>query len=228
MGLIMCREPLDNTLTQMFVVDHFFQTRNELISKIWEGTPMSETIKYTCSYCGKEHEEWPALVYISPTNYNTLSEDDKKNSGRLDADFCVITHSDQTDKFIRCTLTQKVINHCENLEYGLWVSLSDKSYQDYSDNFNSENYETKYFGWLCNDLPGYDFNKGSIPTTVFTRSGNKRPEIVPHQDFDHPFVKDYYNGITKTEAEMRIKEMLKIVKGRDSEKTTTKPLWKSW
>jgi hypothetical protein len=27
---------------------------------------MTETIKYTCSCCGEEHEEWPALVYISP------------------------------------------------------------------------------------------------------------------------------------------------------------------
>jgi hypothetical protein len=32
---------------------------------------MSEQIKYTCSNCGKEHEQWPALTYISPTNYDT-------------------------------------------------------------------------------------------------------------------------------------------------------------
>jgi hypothetical protein len=25
--------------------------------------------------------------------------------------------------------------------------------------------------------------------------GNDRPEIFPHEDFDHPFVRDYYNGI---------------------------------
>lgn len=39
---------------------------------------MTETIKYTCSCCGKEHEDWPALVYVSPTNYDTLSKADKK------------------------------------------------------------------------------------------------------------------------------------------------------
>jgi hypothetical protein len=91
--------------------------------------------------------------------------------------------------------------------------LSDKSYEDYSDNFKNENHETKYFSWLCNDLPGYDFSE-NIPTTVFTRTGNQRPEIVPHEDFDHPFVKDYYNGITKKEAERRISEMLTIVNER--------------
>jgi hypothetical protein len=171
---------------------------------------MLETIKYTCSRCGKVHKEWPALTYISPTNYNALSEDDKQSMGELKNDFCIINHPEETDRFIRCTLTQKVIDHCEGLEYGLWVSLSEKSFQDYSDNFNNENHKAKYFGWLSNNLPDYEF-KESIPTTVFTRFGNQRPEIIPYEDFDHPFVRDYYNGITKIEAERRIKEMLKII-----------------
>ena len=188
---------------------------------------MAKKIKYKCASCGKFHEEWPALVYISPTDYDTLSQDEKQNIGKLDTDFCVITHSDQKDRFIRCILTQKVIDHCEDLEYGLWVSLSEKSFQDYSDNFNNENHETKYFGWLCNDLPNYDFSE-SIPTTVFTRIGNIRPEIIPHDDFNHPFVKDYYNGITKLEAEKRIKEMLKTVSERDSKVVKIKPWWKLW
>ena len=168
---------------------------------------MTEQIKYTCSCCAQEHFEFPALTFNSPDNYDTLSQQDKETIAEINSDFCVITHPDQTDKLIRSTLTQKVIDHCENLEYGLWVSLSEKSFNDYSDNFDNENHETKYFGWLCNDIPEYEF-KESIPTTVFTRTGNQRPEIVPHEDFDHPFVKDYYNGITKGEAERRIKTML--------------------
>jgi hypothetical protein len=52
-------------------------------------------------------------LYIAD-KLDTLSEDDKKNIGQLDTDFCVITDSDQTDRFIRCTLTQKVIDHCES------------------------------------------------------------------------------------------------------------------
>jgi hypothetical protein len=176
-------------------------------------------MKYTCSCCGKEHDEWPALVYISPTNYEILSEADKDIIGILDTDFCVITHSNHTDRFIRCTLIQKVKDHCRDLEYGLWVSLSDKSFQDYYDNFSNDNHETKYFGWLSNDLPHYDFSRGSIPTTVFTKTGNSRPEIVPHKDFDHPFVYDYFNGISKKEAERRIKELLRTISDRDAKAT---------
>lgn len=168
---------------------------------------MTGQIKYTCSACSLEHEEWPALTFLYPDNYAALSQHDKDTIAKADSDFCVITHPAQTDRFIRCTLTQQVTDHCENLEYGLWVSLSEKSYNDYAENFNNEDHQTKYFGWLCNDIPGYEFDK-SIPTTVFTRPGNQRPEIVPHDDFDHPFVKDYYNGITKREAEKRIQAML--------------------
>lgn len=170
---------------------------------------MSKAIKFIYSCCGNEHEEWPALTYNSPMGYHILSEDDKQKIAKLNDDFCEIYHSDQIDRFIRCTLTQKVVDNCQNLEYGLWVSLSEKSFQDYSENFNNENHETKYFGWLSNNLP--DYENENIPTTVYTRLGNNRPEIVPHDDFDHPFVHDYYNGITKAEAERRINTMLGII-----------------
>ncbi len=171
---------------------------------------MTEQIKYTYSCCGQEHYEWPALTFKSPENYDTLSQTEKQTIAEIDSDFCILKHPDQTHRFIRCTLTQRVNDHCEDLEYGLWVSLSEKSFDDYSDNYKNENHETSYFGWLCNDIPEYEFNE-SIPTTVFTRTGNQRPEIIPHKDFDHPFVKDYYNGISKMEAEKRIKDILNKV-----------------
>src|SRR5438552_14502139 len=109
---------------------------------------MPDLTKYVCSCCGREHVGLPSLTYTSPSNYHYLSEDDKQKIGELDSDFCTIRYPDQTDRFIRCTLTQKVIDYCSDLDYGLWVSLSEKSFLDYSDNFDNENHETIYFGWL--------------------------------------------------------------------------------
>ncbi|RKS23216.1 hypothetical protein CLV94_2121 [Flavobacterium endophyticum] len=177
-------------------------------------------MKYICDCCGKECEDWPALAFSSPLYYDILPKKDKKEIAELSSDFCSIHHADQTDRFVRGVLFQKVNNHCEDLHYGLWVSFSEKSYQDYKDNFDNKEHEGSYFGWLCNDIPDYDFEE-SIPTSVYTRKGGDRPEIVPHKDFDHPFVRDYYNGVSKEEAENRIKAML--------EKTTNKKLWwKFW
>ncbi|CAL2058493.1 DUF2199 domain-containing protein [Tenacibaculum sp. 190524A05c] len=164
--------------------------------------------KFTCSQCGEVHSEWPALAYNSPSSYYNLSENEKINIAKINDDFCEIEYDSQTDRFIRVILIQKVNDFDQNLEYGLWVSLSEKSYTDYQANFNNSNHENSYFGWLSNYLPDYEFSE-SIPMTVFAQKGNNRPEIVPHSEFNHPFVEDYYNGISKKEAERRIHQMIK-------------------
>ncbi len=125
----------------------------------------------------------------------------------VDSDFCTIGYPDRTDRFVRVVLKQKIAKSSHYLEYGLWVSLSEASYEDYAANFNNENHETVYFGWLSNALPDYQFEK-SIAMDVKTKSGNERPEVYPQLDFSHPFVVDFYNGITKEEAEKRIHSML--------------------
>jgi len=162
---------------------------------------------YTCSECGEVHSGWPALAYTSPTNYNTLSEEDQNNLGELSEDFCVIDYGDQISRFIRVSLTQQVNDSKEDLDYGLWVSLSEKSFKDYHDNYNNTDHEVEYFGWLCNQLPDYE-DTLSIPTTVVTQPGNSRPRIYPHQSHDHPFVKDFYKGVTAHEAQKRVDAMM--------------------
>ncbi len=175
----------------------------------WKKKKNKQT-EFKCTECGQTHSNWPALGFKSPANYDFLSDQEKLELGKLDLDFCEIHYKEQIDRFIRVILTQKVNDTCENLEYGLWVSLSEKSYSDYKSNFDNENHETGYFGWLCSNIPEYG-NTMSIPCDVITKSGNSRPEIFPHQDFDHPFVKDYYNGITKIEVEKRINDMIKNI-----------------
>lgn len=188
---------------------------------------MENDITYTCNKCGQIHTEWPALAFSSPTSYNVLPEKIREDIAELSSDFCVVRHQEQTDRFIRVNLFLKVIDGCQDLDYGVWVSLSEKNFQDYSDNYNNENHETQYFGWLSNDIPEYEFIE-SIPTTVYTKPGNQRPEIIPHKDFDHPFVHDYYNGITKAEAEIRIRKMFEMIDEREIPKDELKPWWKFW
>jgi hypothetical protein len=188
---------------------------------------MSDTIKYTCNVCGKIHDEWPALTFTSPTSYNGLSDNMKKEIAELSSDFCIIRHTEQTDRFIRATLSIKVIDHCETLEYGIWVSLSEKSFQNYSENFGNPDHQENYFGWLSNNIPEYDPSV-SIPTTVITRLNSQRPEIVPHENFDHQLIRDYYLGISKAEAEKRIEDMLNGVSENQHKINTSKPWWKFW
>lgn len=163
---------------------------------------------FVCSECGEVHKNWPALAFNSPANYHELTETEKREIAEIDSDICIIRHEDQTDRFIRVTLTQPVVDSDEDLDYGLWVSLSEKSFNDYLENFDNENHETGYFGWLCSRIPEYE-NTMSIPTDVIAQKGNQRPKIFPHGDHDHDFVRDFYEGITAHEAQKRVDRMNK-------------------
>lgn len=132
---------------------------------------------------------------------------------QLSSDFCTIFHESQTDRFIRCCLDQKVVDHDQPLEYGVWVSLSERNYADYYDHFDDTDYEATYFGWLCSDIPEYG-NTLSIPLNVIVRPNGSRPVVVPHEDHDHDFVRDFYNGISLEEAIKRIHVTISAIANR--------------
>lgn len=162
-------------------------------------------MKYICECCGEEKEDWPAIAYNSPSPYLNLSKEEEKNS-ELGSDFCIIRYDDETCYFIRTVLVQNVIDSCQNLEYGVWVSLSEKSFYDYVENYDNKDFTAIYFGWLANYLPDYDYN--SIPTNVEVDNSLGRPFIIPHSSHSDCFVKDFYDGISKEEAERRINVVL--------------------
>jgi len=111
----------------------------------------------------------------------------------------------------------------------LWVSLSEKSFLDYEERFQKESEETVDFGWLSNDIWGYEF-ADSIPMNVVSRNNGMRPELFPHESFNHSFVEDYYSGISKKDAEKRISEMLNVGgdNGNGKGETDNKKWWQIW
>jgi hypothetical protein len=44
----------------------------------------------------------------SPDRYDALTDQDKKEMATLSEDMCIIRHAEETDKFIRAVLHQKV------------------------------------------------------------------------------------------------------------------------
>lgn len=164
-------------------------------------------MKYICECCGEEKEDWPALAYPFPLFYSNLSEEEQKNA-ELTSDLCIVENPEYAHYFIRAVMVQQVANSCQDVEYGIWVSLSEKSFNEYVENYDNKEFETEYFGWLSNYLPDYDFEE-NIPTTVVVNNSVGRPFVFPHQSLDHPFVHDFYNGISQEEAERRMDVVLK-------------------
>lgn len=80
------------------------------------------------------------------------------------------------------------------LDYGVWVTLSEQNYEKYLSEFNNNNPEDSYFGWLSNRLP-YFPDTFNLKTMVHPRSGGQRPwiELEPT---DHPLAQAFQHGIT--------------------------------
>lgn len=164
---------------------------------------------YSCIICGEIHHDRPAFAFLSPYHYHTLSGEEKETSATLSEDWCIIEHDTRKDHFIRAVLRLPITGTAEEFEYGVWVSLSEKNFVHYMDNFNEDIKDTAFFGYLCNQIPGYD-NTLLIKTNVVCGPKGQRPFVFPQEEQqDNPFVYDFIHGITKEEADKRTHQLLK-------------------
>ncbi len=163
---------------------------------------------YFCPQCNSMHERWPALIFEAPDFYTQLSPEEKK-SATLTPDLCVIPHGDQTDRFIRCVMHQKVNDHCQDLEYELWVSVSEKNFQDFVDHLGDPLYKIQYFGWLSNKLPEYDQFHWVKMHIAVDKVDRQRPKAFVQvvNDPEIPLVRDYFQGISLEAARARLDKL---------------------
>lgn len=173
----------------------------------WKKTKKKMENQFTCSVCGKVHEELPSIGFKTPFHYDILSGSEKNEIAEISDDFCVINHSDQTDRFIRAVLVLKTENPEEDLVYGLWVSLSEKNFNEYKSNFKNQSEEKKYFGTICNEIADYEESTIGLHVNVLTRNSDLRPELIPHKS-EHKLVSDWENGITFHEANNRVGKIM--------------------
>ena len=158
---------------------------------------------YTCTVCHETHEDLPALGFITPDPYAELSAAQRAEfQAECDDNFCIIRYPDQTDRFIRVVLDIPIIDHEETLEYGVWVSVSEASFNDYRAHFDDD-HEATYFGMICNHIAGYEPSTMFLHCNVNTQPDSRRPFIAPHQA-EHPLVRDYTHGISYAEAQARV------------------------
>jgi hypothetical protein len=167
------------------------------------------TTNYTCSTCGKPHEALPAIGFNTPFHYEDLTELEKGKMAEIDDDFCVIYHLEQTDRFIRTVLKIKLSDSCEELHYGVWVSLSEKSFNEYRSGFENNIEGKVYFGTICNIINDYPESTLGLHVNVETKGNGFRPEIILHKNC-HQLVIDCEKGISFEEAKNRVEKQPRI------------------
>jgi hypothetical protein len=163
---------------------------------------MAAIFAFACKCCGQIHEGSPSFGYESPWHYSCLSDEEKRTIAKLDSDRCRITYTDQTDYFIRTVLEIAIDGVEEPFTWGVWASLSAKSFNRYLETYNDPVVGEQYFGRLCNRLPFYPDTIG-LHADVIVQGDRNRPTLRLRRGeaSEPPLVMDYHNGITVARAQ---------------------------
>jgi hypothetical protein len=166
---------------------------------------------YICGTCGKYHAELPMdFAADTPNAYLAIPAEERKARCFLTSDVCVI---DAKEFFIRGCLEIPVTDGPRPFVWGVWVSLSEKSFKRVLElwDYDGREQEPPYFGWLCTRLPLYA-DTALLKTHVHLRPMNKRP-FIELQPTDHPLAVEQRRGIKMA----RVREIAAALLHREGE-----------
>ena len=156
---------------------------------------MNKIRGYTCSCCGKYHEELPTSYgNPAPIYYYEAGPEEQDERFELDDDLCVM---DNEHFFIRGCIEIPVIDGEGPFIWDVWVSLSEANFNKTNDYWDVEGREDKLepmFGWLSTDIPYYP-ETINLKTNVHTRSLGIRP-YIELEPTNHPLAIEQRKGIT--------------------------------
>jgi len=174
---------------------------------------MAAIFAFKCSCCGEIHEGSPSFGYNEPWQYSTLSDEQKEAMGRLTDDLCTITHDEGTDYFIRAVLEIPIMGVEDPFSWGVWSSLSEKSFNRYVETFDNPTAGETFFGWVCNQIPCYPGTGMEEPFSadVVVQAGRARPKLrlISREELaQHPLIVDQREGISIAQAQEMAEELM--------------------
>lgn len=163
---------------------------------------MAAIFAFKCTYCGEIHEGSPSIGFRMPDQYASLSDEQRAAMGRWNEDLCTITHEDGVDYFIRAVLEVPIHGVDEPFLWGVWVSLSEKSFNRYVETYDDPVEGDGFFGWVCNEIRAYPFDRAR-PADVRVQPGRQRPKVILHRADEErdPLVIDQVHGISVARAQ---------------------------
>jgi hypothetical protein len=149
---------------------------------------------WTCQCCGTQFDTLPlAFASEGPAQWLQMSESERQQRGKIDADVCMI---DGEDIFVRGCLDIPIVGGDDFFSWGVWVSVSKASFTRILELWEApviEN-EPPKFAWLCNNISTYPATLG-LATNLHLRAGNSRP-FIELEPTDHPLAIEQRQGIS--------------------------------
>lgn len=172
-------------------------------------------IDYHCGVCGREHQgtdggeanPWPALSFRRPDRYVELPRHARRHHAEATDDLCWLADGTTVRCFLRGCLSVPILGEDITLEYGLWAEVTREVFLDYQLHFEDPGDAATYMGTPANEIPGYEGTQ-SVPLQIECRPFPHRPQLRPDSLYGHPLVRDAHRGISRVEAELRIRAFL--------------------
>jgi hypothetical protein len=150
-------------------------------------------MRFKCTYCDEWHKGVPGYAAEAPLYYYSIPAAERAARCLLDSDTCVV---DQKYFYVRGCLEIPVRGEPDPLIWGVWVSLSKASFDQFVGCFDAakQSHIGPFFGWLSAELPLYPSTE-HLKTRVQLRDNGVRP-YIELEPTEHPLAVEQRNGIT--------------------------------
>ena len=169
---------------------------------------MQRAMKFVCATCRDEHDlDEISFGAEAPEQWRLLTEEEQARS-ELSSDQCVVESKDGRHFFVRACLDLPIRGTDRQFTWGVWVSLSEKSFLEMSERWNDpRRVETgPFFGWLCTNISVYP-DTMLLKTMVHQRAVGLRPLVVL-EPTDHPLAIHQRDGIESGQLQQMVAELL--------------------
>ena len=158
--------------------------------------------RWVCGCCNKEFDGLPLdMAFEAPHHWLALTEEERQQHGRINTDVCMIDAEEGQQIFVRGCLEIPIIGQEEPFVWGVWTSVSQKSFARIEALWSSPvpEDEPPLFGWLCNNIPNYPKSL-QLQTNLHLRDEGLRPTIELLAS-EHPLFFEQRDGITLRQVE---------------------------
>lgn len=151
------------------------------------------TFEFLCSGCNDIHRGMPAFDAAAPLSYYAIPREEREARCELDTDACII---DGAQYFVFGCLEIPVHGETEPFSWGVWVSLSASSFEQWRASYDSaqRSHIGPFFAWLNAALAPYP-DTVNLKTRVHLRDGFIRP-FIELEPTGHPLAVEQREGVS--------------------------------